>query len=180
MKKIILSTLIASSVLFADNKEENGICINFTANGLSTFADITVAIVTIILAIIAWRALGQIKEMKVQNQNDAVDALYTRMFELQKLMLESPDFREYLLGTKDGTKAYIVLEMYADFLEQVILQMDYLPIHAQEPWEHYICETIKKYGALKGFIEDHLASKSSHLSEKLKKYILEDSLCNSK
>ncbi|MDD2651481.1 MAG: hypothetical protein PHX44_00325 [Sulfurimonas sp.] len=129
---------------------------------------------------VALYASKQIKEMKVQNQNDAIDALYTRMFELQKLMLESSDVKEYLLGTKHGAKAYIVLEMYADFLEQVILQIDYLPIHTQEPWEHYICETIKKYGALKGFIEGHLASKSSHLSKKIQKYINQEKPCNTK
>ncbi|MDD2652224.1 MAG: hypothetical protein PHX44_04150 [Sulfurimonas sp.] len=56
------------------------VCIEFTADGISAFADMGMLAITIILAFIAQKALGQIEEMKKQNKNEAINQLYTRMF----------------------------------------------------------------------------------------------------
>lgn len=138
------------------------------------------AVANLALMYIAYKALGQIKEMKTQSKNDAVDQLYTRMFEIQKMMVEQPNIANYLSGTIDDAKCNIYLEMYADFIEQIVLQVDLLPSDAKIAWECYICDTLKKYTKLSDYVKKHLERKSSHLSEKIQKYINQENPCYKK
>lgn len=147
---------------------------------ISAGANVGMLFVTLRLAKIASRALEQISEMKTQNQNDAIGQLYTRMFEIQKIIMDKPDIVKYLSGEMDDLKGNIYLEMYADFLEQIVLQVDLLPSDAKIAWECYIYDTLKKYTTLKAYIETHLEKKSGHLSEKIQKYINQEKPCYEK
>lgn len=118
------------------------------AEFVSAVADVGMLVVTIILAMIASKALGQIEEMKTQNKNEAINQLYTRMFEIQKLMIEHPESQEYLSDTKHGVQGIIFLEMYADFIEQIELQLDLLPDAVKTVWKSYVNKLVNDYPAL--------------------------------
>lgn len=70
--------------------------------------------------------------------------------------------------------------MYADFIEQIVLQVDLLPNDAKIAWECYIYDTLKKYTKLGDYVKIHLDKKSSHLSEKIQKYIHQEKPCYKK
>ena len=138
---------------------------------ISAGANVGMLVVTIILAMIASKALGQIEEMKTQNKNDAVDQLYTRMFEIQKIMIEHPESQKYLSDTKHGTQGIIFLEMYADFIEQIVLQLDLLPDDVKTVWKSYVNKLVNDYPALAMYIEKNnqsLTKKIEKISESIK------------
>ena len=140
---------------------------------ISAGANVGMLVVTIILAMIASKALGQIEEMKTQNKNDAVDQLYTRMFEIQKLMIEHPKSLEYLLDTKHGVQGIIILEMYADFIEQIVLQLDLLPDDVKTVWKSYVNKLVNDYPALARYIKtnnESLTKKIEKISESIKNH----------
>lgn len=56
---------------------------------ISASANVIMAIFTIVLAWIAYKALGQIIELRRQNKNEAINQLYTRMFDIQSLLINS-------------------------------------------------------------------------------------------
>lgn len=98
-------------------------CLEILADEISAFSDIGMLFVTIILAIIGYKALKQIKELQIQNRNEAINQLYTRMFEIQSLLISQKCYDDFFKNEQsDYNKFKIYAQMYADFLEQIMIQ----------------------------------------------------------
>lgn len=115
-------------------------CVEILADEISVFSDIGMLFVTIGLVIIGWRALGQIKELQIQNKNEAINQLYTRMFEIQSLLILQNCHDDFFKNKQsDYDKFKIYAQMYADFLEQIMIQKKQLTNCGEKDiWENYV------------------------------------------
>ncbi len=127
-------------------------CVEISSDEISAFSDIGMLFVTIGLVIIGWRALGQIKELQIQNKNEAINQLYTRMFEIQSLLISQNCHDDFFKNEQsDYDKFKIYAQMYADFLEQIMIQKEQLvKCGEKDIWENFVDNTltnihVKKY-----------------------------------
>ena len=121
-------------------------CVEISADGISAFSDIGMLFVTIGLVIIGWRALGQIKELQIQNKNEAINQLYTRMFEIQSLLISQNCHDDFFKNDKRRYNDFkIYAQMYADFLEQIMIQKKQLTNCGEKDiWEKYVNDILEK------------------------------------
>lgn len=135
-------------------------CFEITSSGVSAFASLLTAVFTI-------GVLFQVRQLKIQNENNSVNQLYLRMSEIQKMMINDVKFQNALNGSPSSPLDKIFLEIYADFLEQIALQLRYLPKKVQKAWRNYIFKSLKNHPALPPYINDE----KNLYSKALRKYL---------
>lgn len=143
-------------------------CVEILADKISAFSDIGMLFVTIGLAIIGWRALGQIKELQIQNKNEAINQLYTRMFEIQSLLISQKCHDDFFKNEQSDYNDFkIYAQMYADFLEQIMIQKKQLTTCGEKDiWGNYVNNVLKNIH-VKKYIQENKNLYHINLTEKV-------------
>jgi hypothetical protein len=93
-----------------------------------------------------------------QIQATTVDHLYSRMHDIHKVLLDKPDLWRLLCSSEPppiaelSTEARIMVEMVADFFQQVYLELDHLPRNASLGWQRYMKDVFQRSPALHNFV----------------------------
>lgn len=129
-------------------------------------ADWISAVANLFLVYIACKALGQIIELRRQNKNEAINQLYTRMFEIQSLLINAKIDKDFFKPDESKYEEFeVYAQMYADFLEQIILQKNQLD-GENTIWEEYVKDILEKNIHVNKYIKMHPKLYSSDLKNK--------------
>ncbi len=102
--------------------------------------------------------IKQLNSAKKANQIATYENIYARMHDIHKFLFEHPEFRDYFYhekkiapGDPKYSQVMTVAEMFADFLQQVMLQADLMPKKTAEGWTNYARSVIRRSPVLKEF-----------------------------
>lgn len=117
--------------------------------------DVVTAIIagtTLYALILLRRAVSeQVKQLKVS----AVQNVGQEMLKIDRWMADNAGYLEALSDRKPSPLGAAVAEVYADLIDQVMGQADYLPADHMQPWKNYFNDRIQAWPQLKQFIVDH-------------------------
>ncbi len=127
------------------------------------------AVANLFLAYMAYKAFGQIIELRRQNKNEAINQLYTRMFEIQSILINARIDKDFFKPDESRYEEFeVYAQMYADFLEQIMLQKNQID-GENDIWGKYVDDILEKNIHVKRYIKEHIELYSESLTDKITK-----------
>lgn len=128
------------------------------------------SIASLLTSLFTLGVLFQVRELQIQNKNEAINQLYTRMFEIQNLLISQNCYKDFFRN--DKTKYYkfkIYAQMYADFLEQIMIQKKQLTNCGEKDiWGKYVNDILEKNIHVKKYIQENEDLYHINLTQKCK------------
>lgn len=145
------------------------------------WTDVASAIANISIAI--FTAIGfpfivmQIRRARRTLEITTFEHLYSRMHDIHKIFVEKPHLRAYFYDAEiidSSSKNYLEVcaaaEMFADFFQQIYLQIDLMPSKAAEGWKTYMENIVSNSPVLKEHLKCNKAWYTSALDPIMRKY----------